>query len=55
MHIINKLPLNWSVKFKNNDWTKIYTYKHVHLSLISVVYLLYLIIIGTFFYAHAYV
>ena len=32
----------------DSDWTKIYTYKHVHLSLISVVYLLYLIIIGTF-------
>ena len=32
----------------NVDWTKIYPSKHVQLSLISVVYLLYLIIIGTF-------
>ena len=36
------------IKCGGFDWTKIYTYKHVHLNLISVVYLLYLTIIDTF-------
>ena len=36
------------IKCGGFDWTKFHTFKHVHLSLISVVYLLYLIIIGTF-------
>ena len=35
------------IKCGGFDWTKFHTFKHVHLSLISVVYLLYLIIIGT--------
>ena len=44
------------VRFKpicafSGDWTKIYPSKHVKLSLISVVYLLYLIIIGIFYCA----
>ena len=38
----------WPLVMWNGDWTKFHTFKHVHLSLISVVYLLYLIIIGTF-------
>ena len=36
---------------KVHDWTKIYPSKHVKLSLISVVYLLYLIIIEIFYCA----
>ena len=36
------------IKCGGFDWTKFHTIKHVHLRLISVVYLLYLIIIGIF-------
>ena len=36
---------------RQSDWTKIYPSKHVQLSLISVVYLLYLIIIEIFYCA----
>ena len=39
------------IKCGGFDWTKIYPSKHVQLSLISVVYLLYLIIIEIFYCA----
>ena len=48
VNLLHDFARSAKIKCGGFDWTKFHTFKHVHLSLISVVYLLYLIIIGTF-------